>query len=131
MIKALWCRFQRYFGPFTMLLVQGFSEAGLFRNFSDYFFGVRNFEITKSMSIIIFVKMFKISSGFQKCRKIMTKDFVFLRKLNLHCIVKLSRLRTGYISSAANVITSSPNIWHVNKRDIFKLNWLDSDQWIW
>ena len=46
-------------------------------------------------------------------------------------IVKLSLLRTGYISWAANVLTSSPKIWHINKRDVFKLNWLESDQWIW
>ena len=78
MIKALCCRFQQCFSPFTMLLVEGFPETGLFRNFSNYVFGVRNFEITKSMTIIFFVKMFKISSRFQRCSKIMTKDFVFL-----------------------------------------------------
>ena len=33
--------------------------------------------------------------------------------------------------SAANVLTSSFKISHVNKRDIFQLNWLGSDQWIW
>ena len=43
-------------------------------------------------------------------------------------IVKFSLLRTGYFSSAANVLTSSPKIWHVNKRDFFQLNWLDSDR---
>ena len=46
-------------------------------------------------------------------------------------IVKLSLLRTGYFSSAANVLTSSPKIWHVNKRDFFQLNFLGSDRWIW
>ena len=46
-------------------------------------------------------------------------------------IVKLSLLRTGYFSSAANVLTSSPKIFHVNKKDFFQLNWLGSDEWIW
>ena len=46
-------------------------------------------------------------------------------------IVKLSLLRTGYFSSAANVLTSSPKIWHVNSRHFFQLNLLGSDQWIW
>ena len=46
-------------------------------------------------------------------------------------IVKLSLLRTGYFSSAANVLTSSPKIWHVNKRDFFQLHWFGSDEWIW
>ena len=45
-------------------------------------------------------------------------------------IVKLSLLRTGYFSSVANVLTSSPKIWHVNKRDFLQLNCLSSDQWI-
>ena len=45
--------------------------------------------------------------------------------------VKVSLLRTGNFSLAANVFTSSQKIWHVNKRDVFQLNWLGSDQWIW
>ena len=47
------------------------------------------------------------------------------------CIVKLSLLRAGYFSSAAYMLTSSPEIWPVNKRDFFQLNWLGSDQLIW
>ena len=39
-------------------------------------------------------------------------------------------LRTGYFSSAANVLRSSPKIFYVNKRDFFQLNCLGSDQWI-
>ena len=46
-------------------------------------------------------------------------------------IVKLSLLRTGYFSSVANVLTSSPKIWHVNKKEFFEHNFLASDQWIW
>ena len=46
-------------------------------------------------------------------------------------IVKLSLLRTVYFSSAANVLTSSLKIWHVNNWEFFQLNWLGSDQWIW
>ena len=37
-------------------------------------------------------------------------------------IVKFSLLRTGYFSSAANVLTSNPKIWHVKNRDFFQLN---------
>ena len=46
-------------------------------------------------------------------------------------IVKLSLLRTGYFSLAANVLTRSPKIWHFNKRDFFQLIWLSKDQWMW
>ena len=43
----------------------------------------------------------------------------------------MSLLRTGYISWAANMLTSSPKIWLVNKRDFFEHNFAASDQWIW
>ena len=44
--------------------------------------------------------------------------------------VKLSLLKVGYISSATNVLTSSPKIWHVNNRDFLEHNFLASVQWI-
>ena len=46
-------------------------------------------------------------------------------------IVKLSLLRTGYFSSAANVLRSSLKISHVAKRDFLQLNFLGSNRWIW
>ena len=46
-------------------------------------------------------------------------------------IQKRSLVRTRYFSSADNVLTSCEKIWHVLKRDVFQLNWLGSDQWIW
>ena len=46
-------------------------------------------------------------------------------------IVKLSLLRTGYLPSAANVLTSSPKILYVNKREFFQFSQFCSDQWIW
>ena len=58
---------------------QRIFSRGLFRHLYDYVFGVRNFEITKSMSIIFFVKMLIISSRFQNQHKIWRKSFWFLR----------------------------------------------------
>ena len=46
-------------------------------------------------------------------------------------IIKLSLLRPGYFSSAANLLRSCPKNWHTNKRDFFQLNLFGSDQWIW
>ena len=46
-------------------------------------------------------------------------------------IVQLSLWGTRYFLSAANVFTGSSKIFHVNKGDLFQLNFLDSDQWIW
>ena len=37
-----------------MLLVEGSSETGLFRDLSDYVFGVRNFENTKNEGHLLF-----------------------------------------------------------------------------
>ena len=38
------------------------------------------------------------------------------------CFVKLSLLRKGYLSSAANVSKRCPKTWHVNKRDFFPIH---------
>ena len=46
-------------------------------------------------------------------------------------IFKLLSWWAKYFLSVANVLTSSPKNWHVNKRDFFELNFLDSDRWIW
>ena len=43
-------------------------------------------------------------------------------------MVKLSLLRTGFFSSIANVLTSSPKIWNVNKREFSEHNFPDSDK---
>ena len=43
----------------------------------------------------------------------------------------MSLWRTRYFSSSTNVSTSSPEIFPVNKRDLFQLNFLGSDRWIW
>ena len=105
-----WCRFQQCLGALTMLLLKGFSETGLFRHLSDYVLRVRNFEITKSMRVISFVKMFKISSRFYKWSNKLRKSY-FLWDIGVWIsIVKLSLLTTGFFSSTANVFRSSPKI---------------------
>ena len=43
-------------------------------------------------------------------------------------IVKLSLWRTRYFSSPSKVLTSSPKIFHVNKRHLFEDNFVASDQ---
>ena len=131
MINVMWCRFEQSLGTFVLLLVEASSETGLFRHLSDYVFGVRNFENTKPMKVICFSKHSKFQLHFKKAAKNYKKVFCFWDNCIWTGIVKLSLLRTGYFSSAANVLTSSPKIFHVNKRDFFQLNWLGSDQWIW
>ena len=78
MIKVLWCKFQQYYGPFTILLVNGSSEAGLFRHLPNDISGVHNFGNTKSMWAVFIFKKCKIRARFQKFRKRNKKKlFVF------------------------------------------------------
>ena len=69
MIMVMRCRFQRYYGTFTMLLVDGSSETGPFRHLSNRVFGVRNFNDTKSMKVIFFLLMFKFNVDFGNAEK--------------------------------------------------------------
>ena len=58
-------------------------------------------------------------------QKIEEKKFCFWDNCIWIGIVKLSHLRTWYFSSAANVLTSSPKIFHVNKGDLLQLSFPD------
>ena len=128
MLKVLWCWFQQCFGTFTILLVKGSSETGGFRLLSDEVFGVPNSGNTKSMTVIFYFKLFKIYCRFQKSRKKLRKRFCFWDNCISIGIVKLCLLRKQYFSSAANVLTGSPKICHVNNIDVLELNWVGSDQ---
>ena len=131
LIKSLWCRFEPCLGTFTMLLLEGSSEAGLFRHLPNHVLRIRSFGNTKAVRVIFFSKMFKIESRFQKCIQKLREVFCLWDNCFWIDIVKMSLFRTGYFSSAADVLTSSSKIWHVNKRDFFQLNWFVSDWPIW
>ena len=60
MIKVMLCRFEQCFDTFTMLIVEKYSEMGLFRHLSNDVFRVRNFGNTKAMRAMFFFKTFKI-----------------------------------------------------------------------
>ena len=131
MIKVLWCRFQECLRTFTMLLVQGSSQAALFRHLCDYVYGVRTFGNTKVVSVIFVPKYSKFNLGFKNAAKITEKVFYFWDNCFWISIVKLSLFRTGYFPSAPNVLKSSPKILHVNKRNFFPINCLGSGWSIW
>ena len=130
MIETLWSRFQQWFRWFTMLLDEGSSEMGLFRHLSDYVFVVPNIGNGKSMRVIFFSKCLKLNLNFKNSATNWEKVFSFWDNCIWIGNVKLSRLRTGCFESEANELTSSPKIWHVQKRDFLQLNWLGSDQWL-
>ena len=99
MINVLWCKFQQCLGTFTMLLLEGMSEMGLFRYLSDHVSGVRNFGKSKSMRVIFFSKYLKFIPAFRIPGKNSEKMFCFWDNCIWISIVKLSLLRTGYFSS--------------------------------
>ena len=115
-IKVLWCRFEKCLRVFTMLLVDGSSETWLFRHLPNHVFGVRHFGNTKSMSVIFCFKIVKFKLDFKIEQKTWEKGFCFWKNFISTGIVKLTLLRTGYLSLAPNMLANSPNIWHVNKR---------------
>ena len=67
-------------------------------------------------------KYWKFNLRFKNALKILEKVFLFWDNCIWIGIFKLSLLRTGHFSSAANVFKSSPKIWYVNKRDVLQLN---------
>ena len=121
-IKVLWCRFQQCSGAFTMLLLEGFSQTRLFRHLSGYDFAVRNFKITKSMRVSFLSKCSKLHRDFKIDARNSEKGFYFWDNYMWIGIVKLSLKWRGYFSWAANVLTSSSKICHVNKEDCLQLN---------
>ena len=119
-IKVLWCRFEKSSRTFTTLLLKGFCQTGFFRHLSGYDFEVRNLKITKSVRVSFLSKFWKFHLHFKIEARNAEKGFCFWHNCIWIGIVKLSLLRRGYFSSAANVLTSSPKICHVNKRNFLE-----------
>ena len=88
-------------------------------------------EIQNLWGIYFVSKYSKFNLNFKNAAKNWEKVFGFRDNCMWIEIVILSLLRTRYISSVTNVLTSSPKIWHVNKRDVFQLSWLGTNQWLW
>ena len=131
MKQMLWCRYQKWLGRSAMFVAQESSETELFRHLSNDVFRVRKFQNTKTRRVIFFSKCLKFKLAFKNAGKNWEKFFCFWDNCIWIGIVKLSQFRTGYFSSAANVLTNSTKFFHVNKTDFFWFNWLGSDQWIW
>ena len=83
------------------------------------------------MRIISCFKMFKIWCTFQKWRKKFSKSFFFLDNfISIGC-GKFSVVWRKYLSSAISLITNSPKISDITKRDIFQLHFPHSNEKIW
>ena len=79
MVQALWFSLEQCFGPFTMVLVEGSSEMGLFRHLSNQVFQSLPDQKYISDEFHPFFKMFKIESKLAKGKKKFRKCFWFPR----------------------------------------------------
>ena len=131
MIKVLWWRFQQCLGTLKCCL----SNGPLKRDSLDIYlttFSESVFSETQKLWRSCFdSKCSKFNIDFKNAAKNWEKFFCFPDNCIWIGVVKLSLLRTGYFSSVGNVLTSSPKIWHVDKKDFFEQNFVVSDQWIW
>ena len=128
MIKVVWWRFRQCLGTLTIFL----SKHPLKRHFLDIYLTTFSesviSEIQNLSTSSFFSKYLKVNLDFRNEEKNSEKVFSFSHNCTWIGIVKLSLLRTGYFSLGANVLKRSQNIWHLNKRDVFQLNWLRNDQ---
>ena len=65
MVNVLSFSFEQCFGPFTMLVVKGSSETGLFTHYLTTLLGVRKFKNTLAMTVIFFKKIFKMQKNYK------------------------------------------------------------------
>ena len=128
MIKVLWYRFQQCLVTCTILLVEGSSETSIFKPLSNTFSESLISELQKLWGSCFFHKCSKFNLDFKNSDEISENIFCFWDNCIWIGIFKLSLLSTGYISSVANVLTSSPKIWRGNKRKFFEHNFLASDK---
>ena len=79
MVKVLFVSFEKCFGSFTILLVEGSSETGLFRLYLTTYFEVRKIKNPSAMRVIFVLKMFKFKLNLENAKRKCRKTFSFLR----------------------------------------------------
>ena len=127
MVKVLSFSFGQCFCPFPTLLVEGSSEARLLRDLYNHVFQVCKFKNTSAMTVIFFMKMFKIECKFTKCKK-KKKNWEKFFRLWDNCIWKgcnkLPLLRRNYLSSAISGLKNSPKILNTTQTEFLNPNCL-------
>ena len=132
--QLTWCfdeDFKSSWSPLTSSFLKGPLEWDFWDIYMTMFSESVISEIQNLWGSSFFSKCSKFNVDFKNAAKNWEKVFCFSDNYIWTDIVKLSLLRTGYFSSVANVLTSSPKIWHVKKKDFFQLNLLGSDRWKW
>ena len=104
MIKLLWCRFEQSLGTFTMLLFESSSVIS---------------KIQKLWGSSLFSQHSKFKQDFENAAKKREKVFTLWDYCIWIGITKFSLLRTGYLSSGANVLTSSQRFYILIRETFF------------
>ena len=117
-IKVLSCRFHKRLEPFHMLPATGCSETTLFREWSPKVLRVCNLGNTIAITIIFFGKCLKFDEDSIDAAKSWKNVFYFWDSCIWIGNSKLSLSPTGYLSSAVNALTKTPEISNITKRDI-------------
>ena len=105
------------FFPFTMLLVEGSSETGLFRHLSNHVFWSPSVKKYIHYEGQFFLKVFKIESKFRKRKKKFRIYFWFWDNFIWKCCYKFSLIRSEYLLSALNASRNSPMILDISQRN--------------
>ena len=125
MVKVLSFRFQHCFGLLTMLLVEGFSETGLFRHLSNHVF---RSPVSSKMHQLSLPSFYWTCSKFilnlENAKKSSENIFRSLHNSIWKCCNKLPLSRREYLSSTVNGLKNSIKIFHITHRDFFNLNGL-------
>ena len=128
----MWGRFEPCLGTFTLLFLNVFPVVPLKLVFLDFYLTTFSeyviSEIKKLWGSLFFSKYSKFNLDLKNAAKNSEKGFWYLDNCIWIGIVKLSPLRTGYFSSAANLLKRSSKILRFNKRDFFRLYRRGSDQ---
>ena len=115
----LWCRFQESWARLPCCL----SKDPLKRDLLDIYLTTFSESVISKIKNLRGLSFFpKFNLDFKNAAQNWEKMFCFWGNCIRIDIVKVSLLRTG--KSASSVLTSSQKIWHVNRRDFFRFNWL-------
>ena len=129
MVKGLLFCLEQCFGPFTMSLVEGCSQTGLFRHLSNDVF--RSPWIKKHISYdchLFFENVPNWMEIYKMSKKNWENIFSFWEECIWKCCNKLPLLRREYLLPAVNGLTKSPKIFHITQRDSVNPSCLHRDQ---
>ena len=121
-----WCCCDADFNSASVRLPYSLSKHPLKRNFLDIYLSTFSESVTLKIQNLwgsfFHSKILKFNLDFKNAAKNWENVFCFWDNCIWFGIVKFPLLRTGYFSLVPKVFTSSPRIWHVNKRDFFEHN---------